>query len=138
MNTKTIVGGLIGGVVFFLLGWLVWGFLLKDTMTSCTGCMRPEEDLMNMKTMVMAILSNLLYGIFLAWVLSKFAGVNSFSTGLKNGALFMALLGIAMDLGFYAYSTMFTSMSCMLIDIVLNIVMGGIVGGVIGWWFGRK
>lgn len=134
MSTKTLIAGLLGGIVFFLLGFLIWGFLMKDTMTNCSGCMRPEEEM----NIALGIVSNLLYGIFLAWVLSKFPGVNSFSSGLQNGALFMLLLALALDLGLYVYSTMFTSITCVLIDIVINVVMGGVVGGVIGWWYGRK
>ena len=133
MNTKTLIGGLIAGVVFFALGWLVWGMLLANTMMECMSCMRSPEEMNYM----LGILSNLLYGLFLAWALSKM-GVNSFSSGLQTGALFMALLALAMDIGFYTYSTMFASWSCVFIDIIINVVMGAIVGGVIGWWFGRK
>ena len=134
MNTKTLIGGLIGGVVFFLLGWLVWGMLLGSTMQECMSCMRAEEEM----NWPLGILANLLYGLFLAWALSKMTGVNSFQSGLQTGALFMGLLALAMDIGFYVYSTMFASWTCVFIDIIINIVMGGIVGGVIGWWFGRK
>ncbi len=31
MNTKNfLIGGIIGGVVFFLLGWLFYGYLLTE------------------------------------------------------------------------------------------------------------
>lgn len=134
MNTKTLIGGLIGGVVYFLLGMLVWGFLLKDMMASNMSCMRAEAEM----SIPLGIVANLLWGLFLAWVLTKFQNVNSFSTGMQTGALFAGFLSLAMDIGFYTYSTMFNSWSAVAIDIALNIVMGAIVAGVIGWWYGRK
>ncbi len=134
MNTKTLIGGLIGGVVYFLLGMLVWGFLLKDMMASNMSCMRAEAEM----SIPLGIVANLLWGLFLAWVLTKFQNVNSFSTGMQTGALFTGFLALAMDIGFYTYSTMFNSWSAVAIDIALNIVMGAIVAGVIGWWYGRK
>ena len=134
MNTKTLIGGLIGGVVYFLLGMLVYGFLMKDLMASNMNCMRPEAEM----SMPLGIVANLLWGLFLAFVLSKWQNVNSFSSGLQAGALFTAALAIALDVGFYTYSTLFNSWSGVAIDIVVNVVMGAIVGGAIGWWFGRK
>ena len=134
MNTKTLIGGLIAGVVLFLFGFLIWVVLLKDTMANCSGCMRQEAEM----TMVMIALANLVYGLFLAWVLSKWPGVNSLQSGLQVGALFMAFLAVALDLGLYATTTMFTSVTCVIIDIIINIVMGGLAGAAIGWWYGRK
>jgi hypothetical protein len=133
MTTKTLIGGLIAGVVLFLLGFLIWVVLLKDTMANCSACMRPEAEM----NMVLIILSNLVFGLFLAWVLSKWPGVNSMQSGLQAGALFMAFLVVALDLGLYATTMMYTSVSCVFIDIVINIVMGALAGAAIGWWFGR-
>ena len=134
MNTKTLIGGLMGGVVYFLLGMLVYQFLMKDMMASNMNCMRPEAEM----SLPLGIVANLLWGLFLAFVLSKWQNVNSFGSGLQAGALFTAALAVAVDVGFYAYSTLFNSWSGVAIDVVVNVVMGAIVGGVIGWWFGRK
>jgi hypothetical protein len=33
MNTnKFLIGGIIGGIAYFLIGWLVWGMLLMNFM----------------------------------------------------------------------------------------------------------
>ena len=34
---KMLVAGTVGGVLFFLLGWLVYGILLKDYFFNNTG-----------------------------------------------------------------------------------------------------
>ena len=49
MNTKTIVAGVIGGIVYFLLGWLIYGMLMSDFFEansgSATGVMRADDEM---------------------------------------------------------------------------------------------
>jgi len=49
MNTKTIVAGVLAGVAYFLLGWLVYAELLESTFSgmqgSATGVMRPDSEM---------------------------------------------------------------------------------------------
>jgi hypothetical protein len=135
MDTKTLIGGLIAGVAFFLLGWLIYGMLLMDIMAPYgnPACMRPEAEM----SMVMMILSNLVWGWVFALILSKWP-VSNFSNGASAGAILGGALALAIDLGMYAYSTMYNSMTGIAIDVVANVVMCAIVGGIIGWWFGRN
>lgn len=136
MNTKMIVGGLIGGAAFFLLGWLVWGIVLADMMAgySNAACMKPEAE-MNMGLMVVA---NLLWGFTFAYILSNWSGEKSFSSGAMVGAILSALIGVAFDLYSMALTTMITSYTVVGLNLVANVVVGAIVGGLIGWWLGRK
>ena len=41
MNSKVLIGGIIGGIAFFLLGYLFYGLLLGKTMSACMTCQRP-------------------------------------------------------------------------------------------------
>lgn len=136
MNTKMIVAGLLGGIAFFFLGWLVWGILLMDMMAqhSNAACMKPAEE-MNMAYMVVA---NLLWGWTYAYIFSNWPSARTFSTGLIGGAIISVALGVAMDLYSLSMTTMMTSTTPMLLNLVANAVVGGIVGGVVCWWLGRK
>lgn len=136
MNAKVLVAGSIGGIAFFLLGWLIWGIALMDIMAgySNASCMKPEAE-MNMAYMVVA---NLLWGIAYAYIFSNWTGANSFSAGMVPGAIISVLIGVAMDLYSLAMTTMMTSTTPMLINLAANAVVGGIVGGLICWWLGRK
>jgi hypothetical protein len=136
MNTKVLVAALIGGVLFFLLGWVIYGMLLSGPMTagSNLSCMKTEET-MNMPLLVVA---NLVWGLTMAVFLSKWGGgVKSFSAGAGAGAIISFLIALGMDLFLFAMSNMWTGFSTVIYDVLGNIVTGGIVGGVIGWWYGR-
>src|SRR5512143_586689 len=72
MNTnKFLIGGIIGGIAFFLLGWLVWGMLLMDFMTNnagtATGVMKAQGDMVWWALIV----GNIFSGLFVSYVLNK-------------------------------------------------------------------
>ncbi len=131
-----LVAGLMGGVGFFLLGWLLYGILLMDTMASYSNaaCMRAEED-MNLPLLVVG---NLIQGFFVAYIFSHWASISTFATGLQRGAFIGFLLSLGMNCIWYATSTVMTNFTGAIIDIIVVTVMWGIVGGIVGWWLGRK
>lgn len=134
MNAKVLVGGIIGGLAFFLLGYLFYGLLMVDTLAKCTSCQRPMEEI----NFVLLGLGNLFIGWTIAYIYSRMAGVASFSGGMTAGALIGFLLALGFNLIDYATSTTVGSMTCMIYLVVIHVVMWGIVGGLIGWWIGRK
>lgn len=73
MNTKTIIAAIIGGVAAFLLGWLFYGMLLKDTMA---GMMGSAQNVMKKDNEIIfwaLILGNLVIGYLVAWIFSSWA-----------------------------------------------------------------
>lgn len=140
MNTnKFLVGGIIGGVANFLLGWLVWGMLLMNFMKEHTtelGKAVMRKDANGEDTMILwaLIAGNLLWGLVLSYVLNK-AGSNSASAGASTGAVIGLLVSAAYNCFFYAFMDM-GDMTGMAVDIIANTVVSGIVGGVIGWYLG--
>ncbi len=136
MNTKMLVAGLMGGVGFFLLGWLLYGILLMDTMASYSNsaCMRADGD-MNFPLLVVG---NLIQGFLVAYIFSQWASISTFATGLQRGALIGFLLSMALNCIWYATSTVMTEFTGAFIDVAVSTVMWGLVGGIVGWWLGRK
>jgi len=135
MNTnKILVAGLIGGVAAFLLGWLVFGILLKDAMVSpVAGFMKPEEDMIWWAM----IASNLIWGTTYAYIFVQWANISTWMSGAKAGATLGLLIALSYDLSFYAMSNMFT-MQSMVTDVLASVFMSAAIGAVIGWWLGRK
>ena len=86
---KTILGGLAGGIAFFLLGWLMYGILLPKIMTDCFSmdCSRKEEDMVWWAL----IASNLIWGYALSLILS-WSTTRSFSMGMQKGALIVLII----------------------------------------------
>jgi hypothetical protein len=137
MNTsKFLVGGIIGGIANFLLGWVVWGMLLMNFMKEHSteagkAAMRPDED-----TIWWAlIVANLLLGFLLSYILNK-GGVNSAGAGAAMGAVVGLLSGAAMDLLMYAFMDSMDT-TALAVDVLASMVVTAIVGAIIGWYLGR-
>jgi len=135
MNSqKFIVGGIVGGIVYFLLGWLVYGMLLKDFMANnLSNSMRPDAD-----TIWWAlILGQLAGGFFLAYVVGK-AGATSAGAGAGVGFVAGLLVCLSYDLTMYGVSTTISSLKGLAADVAVSAVMSAIVGAVVGWVMGMS
>ena len=135
MNNRVLVGGLIGGVCFFLLGFLVYGMALADTMEAnmLPNLNRPQAEFQ----WAFLILSNLAFGFMVAYILDK-ANAAGFSSGATIGAIVGFLLGLGINGALYATTFYWNSPTGLFIDTIISAVFGGIVGGVVGWYYGRN
>ncbi len=137
MNSqKFVVGGLAGGIVYFLLGWLIYGMLLKDFMTNnmwAAGSMRADAD-----TIWWAlIVGQLAGGFFLAYVLGK-ANANSAGSGAGIGFILGLLVCLSFDLTMYGVSTTVTSLKGLAADVAASAVISAVAGAVVGWVLGMS
>jgi hypothetical protein len=86
MNAKIfLVSGIVGGLVNFLLGWLLYGIVFESQFPV------KEGDVMNI---TMIALGSLVSGLFVAYIFTKWAHISNWMTGIKSGAflgLFLAL-----------------------------------------------
>lgn len=135
MNTnKFLVGGIIGGVVNFLLGWLVWGMLLmnfmNENMGTATGVMKAENEMVWWALIV----GNIFWGFVLSYVLNK-SGTNGVGAGATTGAILGLLIAGGFDFTMLGTANIMT-LNGVLVDIAASIVVSAIVGGVIGWYLG--
>jgi hypothetical protein len=126
---KIILGGLAGGIVFFLLGWLIYGILLLDFLIANNNqCAQRLDGEMIWWALILAYIA---YGFLLTFIcnLSSSRGI---WTGLKVGAIAGLLISVSMDLSMYSMSTIFLSETAVLIDIAAYTVMSAISGLVVG------
>ncbi|MEK7255565.1 MAG: hypothetical protein AAB316_12525, partial [Bacteroidota bacterium] len=135
MNTnKILLGAVAGGITYFLLGWLVYGTLLKD-FTQSYPELKPETvtDIMRNPMVMWAMaLGCLVYGLFLAIVMGRWASISTFAAGAKAGAIIGLLWAFASDLMMYSmFKTM--SLNAVFIDPLIAGVLSAITGGVVGW-----
>lgn len=139
INSKTLTmkilrGTLIGGVSYFLIGWLVYGVLLMDFFTPLTNtCANRSGGEMIWWAM---ILSNLLIALFVTLLL-RWSGANSIPDGLKTGALFGALFTATIDLSLYSMTTMYKSLLPIVIETVVSAAVFAIVGMIIVLTWGK-
>ena len=111
MTKKILLSGIVGTVVYYLLGWLVYGLILTDKSTG-------EES------MLFIFLGCLSFAFLLAYVYSKLAQVSSFKTGFSSGII----IGILYALTWY----FFVSNEFILRGLVEEIVIGGLMTGITG------
>lgn len=131
---KFIVGGLLGGVVYFFTGWLVWGILLMDHMSkhaTNASAFRSDD---NMIFWAM-IIGNICLGFLIAYILHV-AKVKSARSGAIIGAICGALMTAAFDFNIYAQMDLYDT-GIILPDILASAFVTGLVGAVIGWYFSR-
>lgn len=131
---KLFIGGIVGGVAFFLLGWLIFGMLLMDFMTSHSGAVgnigRAEEDMQ----WLYLIIGNLAQGFLIAYILLK-GNVRSMAGGFVTGGIVGLLTVVAWDCIMYA-TTLAISKTAMAADVAAATVMTAVVGGIVGMVLG--
>mgnify|MGYP006357159511 FL=1 len=131
---KWVIGGITGGVLFFLLGWLIYGMLLTSFMESHMGAagniMRTEPDFLYLA------IGNLAMGFAVAYVLLK-ANVSSMAGGFVTAGIFGLLIGVGFDCMMYATSTVI-SKTAMAADVAASTVMTAIVGAVVAMVIKKK
>lgn len=123
MKTKNfLVSGLAGGIADFLLGWLFYGIIFMDSFP------QPEES---SNAMVMIFLGCITFGLFIAYIFTKWANISTAGTGAKAGAV----IGLFVALFYNFFNMAMTTdvaIQTVALDIAISIVMTAIVGAVIG------
>jgi hypothetical protein len=128
MNTnKFLVGGIAGGIVYFVLGYVLYGLLFKSYFAD-NGM---SVDMSKMEWWAM-ILSCLAMGFLFAFVLGK-ANANSLSGGAGVAFVVGLLMSLSFDLGMYSMGQGLTKLTALCVDVVLGAVMAAITGAAIAW-----
>ena len=135
MNTKKfLIGGLTGGIAYFLLGYLFYGVLFLDFFTKNAGTATGVAKTMDQMIWWALILGNLIAGCLLAFVLGK-AKTESMGSGLMTGACLGFLMAAAYDLTSYGTSNLMNSKG-VIADVCIYTVMSAISGAIVGWVLG--
>lgn len=134
MDTKKIIlATLAGGATLFALGFLIYVLAFGDaTFYKAEGAAAIEKNPIEFWAI---ILMELLYGLLLTLVFSRWAGIKTFAGGLKAGAWIGFLIGTCIGLEIFA-----TANWILLSGVVFNAltfavrfaIAGGVVGLVLG------
>lgn len=131
---RCILGTLVGGVILFFVGFLIYGVLLVDFFEAnagtATGVMKDSPNLMALAG------GQLLWGGALTLALG-WAGAASAVDGLKVGAKLGVLFFLGVDLTLYATSNM-SNLTGALVDAALATALFAVTGAAIVAVVGRK
>lgn len=116
-----VISGVVGGIVNFLLGWLFYGMLFKDFFPQDETTMRLE----------FIFFGCLVYGLFIAYIFTKWAGITHASTGAKAGAIIGFFYSLTVNFFMLSEPKYGVSYEMMIIDLAISIVSAAIIGAVI-------
>lgn len=126
MNTKNfIIGGLAGGIVNFLAGWLFYGVLFSSVM--------PADENMSM---LFIFLGCLMFGVLLSYIYNQWANISTWMTGLTAGAVLGTITALWSNFFRFASETS-VDWGLFALDAGISAAMGAITGAVIGFVLGK-
>ena len=119
MNLKNfIIGGIVGGIVDFLLGGVFYGMLFKD--------LYPQTESTNFTFIALGCITS---GFFISYIFTKWAGITNPVTGLIAGATIGFFTSLSMN--FFMYSGMSLNIQNMVTDIVISTIIGAAMGAAV-------
>jgi hypothetical protein len=121
MDTKKfIIGGIVGGVINFLGGWLFYGMLFASQF--------PQGEYMDL---LMVFLGCMTFGFLLSYIFNKWAGISTAMSGMTAGALLGLILGLWGN--FFQYSMKPLDVNMFVLDLGITVALGAITGLAIGF-----
>ncbi len=131
---KILRGTILGGIAYFLLGWLVYGILLMDifsaNMNLCAN--KPDGEMIWWAMIVSNLAASLLLTLMLNW--SRAKGIVD---GMKTGAIFGFLFTVIVDFSFWSMTTMYHNMAIILLEILAGTIVFALTGMVIVLTWGK-
>lgn len=126
---KLLIGGFVGGILFFGLGYLIYGKLLMSFMENhagkATGVALAETEL----RFLYIALGNLASGFMMAYIFLR-ANVKTAISGFITAGIIGGLMIAGNNLLMYG-TTNVMSKTGMAVDVIAGTVMGAIVGAVV-------
>lgn len=120
---------LAGGITLFFAGFVLWGLLLAGFydahMGTATGVNKAQAQLLHLA------LGQFFWGVLLAVVIARYAGVSGFVHGLRIGALMGFLMSLSVGLTQFSMTNL-VDLTAVLTDPFVSAVWSGLGGGIVG------
>ena len=134
MLVRILVAGIVGTIVSFFLGWVVWGMLLANYMAS-TLSPTAKTFISEQPRWLPLIVAQLGFGFFYAFVFDRWAGARSLTSGLFAGAIIgfsFAFISNLMNDAFIINLHVGANTPPMIVDIAAGTVVGAVIGAAEG------
>ena len=125
---KLLIGGIVGGILAFFLGWLVYGKLMTGFFMDHPGEVAFVERAENDMQFLYIALGSLFHGFMLAFIFVK-ANITSAVSGFITGGVVGGLAVAGTDSIMYGTSKMISKMA-MAGDIVAAGLMFAVIGAI--------
>jgi hypothetical protein len=136
MNIQVLLAAVAGAVTLFLLGYLIWGVLLrahfKSNAKEYAGLSKEPTP-----NLVLLFLSNLALALLLAFLFAQWASIRTFADGVVAGAIVGSLIHLSWKLSLTGYLNLYKRTWPVAVDILAETARVSLAGGVIGAVLGR-
>jgi hypothetical protein len=136
MNVRVLVAAVVGAIIMFFLGWLIFGIALNSwmhaNMIQYPGLMKEP-----MPDMLPLALANFAFAWLYAYIFDQWAGIRTFLGGVIGGITIAIPLALAIDLQYLAFFNLYKTIAVIFVDVAAIAVMNAIVGGVMGLILGK-
>lgn len=131
MFVRILAAAFAGALVFFLLGFVIYSFvvdpIMKDHMNQFPGLMKEP-----MPNLGFLFGWNFMMSFLFAFIFEKWAGIRTFSGGIKGGFVLMLIIAVMTDLSYLAFMNVYKDLFAPVLDVAAATVLGTIACGVIG------
>ncbi|MEM7482886.1 MAG: hypothetical protein AAF481_17060 [Acidobacteriota bacterium] len=131
MSQRTVLAAVVGGIVLFVLGYLIYGIALADFFDG-QGVGAVDEPIL-----WAIFVGNLVMAILITYIFAQWASISTFGGGFKGGAIIGGLIALSIGLVMHGVSGEMTLVG-VVAEVIVSIVRVGLAGGVIGMLLGRK
>ncbi|MCO6510496.1 MAG: hypothetical protein J5I65_06850 [Aridibacter famidurans] len=135
MVVRFLVCSIAGGIVIFVLGYLIYGLALASWIQANT--VQYPGLIINPPNLVALAISNIVWAGMIAFVADNWANAKDFGAGMKVGGILMFFSAMAVNLQNTAFMNIFQNMLVPVVDVAGVTFMGVFAGGVIGFILGK-
>jgi hypothetical protein len=128
MNKNTIIATIVGAVLLFVLGYVIWGMLLVDFFAANAGT--ATNVARETPVMWAQILGCVLYGAAITLAIQGKGETADVMAGLTTGAIVGLLIWGTADFTLFSINHV-NNLTATIADVVLEVVRGGITGAVV-------
>ena len=132
---RILIGTVVGGILSFFSGWLIFGIVLMSFIESSTisyvGLMKTPPDILQL------FLSNIFWNLSMAFIFVKWAKVYTFQKGMIVSMMVCIPISLAIDLQYMAFMNLYKDFTIVIVNALGTAVLAAIVGGCIGWLYGK-
>ena len=125
---KLAIGSVVGGIVLFVLGYIIFDMLAADFYAANAGT--AAVGLRESQVYWAIALASLGYGALVTFMVATGSGTATPVGGLKAGALAGGLLWFTTDFTVYGYLDLW-NLTVTVVDIVLEAVRAAVAGAVV-------
>lgn len=132
VNSKFVLSGIIGGICYFLLGWLFYGFLLRSYFEANGGTAIGVNR--EMPILWILFIGHLSLAFLVATIFS-WRKIFTPSAGAKSGAIIGFLSGLGTNFIMYATSNIINKMTVMAnvsTTTVMTLITGTVIAIILG------